>query len=156
MSAVLRLPGLEDGPLWEVRRRSDVSANTLANRHYSRRRPSDRVAGPGQALVLVTPCQRAVWVTTYPQFNSDGLDAWRCSIFRNEGGGLSSTLIVAAMAITAELWGERPSDGWGTYVDTRKVRSPHPGYCFKAAGWWLDRAYVPDRRRRSLIRLRAA
>lgn len=83
----------------------------------------------------------------------DGLDAWRCSIFRNEGAALSSELIVAAMQLTARLWAPlRPVDGWVTWVDTRKVVSTNPGYCFKQAGWWHDKSY----QHRYLVRLRAA
>jgi hypothetical protein len=103
--------------------------------------------------VLVTPCERAVWVSHWPyaELALDGLDAWRCTIFRNEGAGLSSDLIRVAMDITASVWGELPPDGWLTWIDTRKVNSRHPGYCFKQAGWWLDREY----RHPHLLRLRA-
>ncbi len=83
----------------------------------------------------------------------DGLDAWCCSIFRNESAGLSSELIEAAMALTAERWSDRPADHWLrlTWIDTTKVRSSNPGYCFKQAGWWVDREWTHPR----LIRLRA-
>lgn len=153
----LSLPWFTDHGPWTVRRRSDPAANAHADRHYSRRRPGvGRVAGPGRALVLVTLDERATWVSTWPAFNADGLNAWRCSIFRNEGAGLSSELIRTAMELTAGAWGEPPADGWATWVDTRKVASRNPGYCFKAAGWWLDRTYRPGRRQQHLIRLRAA
>ena len=65
----------------------------------------------------------------------DGFDAFRCGLFRNEGAGLSSALILDAMALTERLWNERPADGWLTWVDPRKVNSKHPGYCFLKAGW---------------------
>jgi len=80
----------------------------------------------------------------------DGLDAWRCSIFRNEGAGLASELILEAMRLTYELWNDRPDDGWVTWVDTRKTPGPNHGYCFKRAGWRLDR----DWKHAYLIRLR--
>lgn len=80
----------------------------------------------------------------------DGLDAYRCSVFRNEGAGLASTLIGEAVALTVALWGDPPRDEWVTWVDTRKVASENPGYCFKQAGWWLDRQWS----HRYLIRLR--
>lgn len=153
------LPGLQLGGPWTVRRHVDSAACAMADRHYSRRRSSigsGKVGGPNRRLVLVTHDEMAVWVTTWPEFPQDGMDAWRCSIFRNEGAGLSSLLIREAMDLTADLWKARPADGWSTYVDTAKVRSANPGYCFKLAGWWLDRTYRPDRRRASLIRLRAA
>ena len=156
MSAPLRslLPGFEAGP-WLVTTRLDVLANALADRHYSRRRPkSGQIGAPGRKLVLVTPCGRAVWLThwPYPELAMDGLDAWRCSIFHNEGAGLSSELIRSAMSLTAERWGEQPKDGWVTWVDTRKVRRKRdPGRCFLKAGWWRDREY----QHRYLVRLRA-
>jgi hypothetical protein len=150
----LVLPGLEATGIWQVRNRLDRAANALADRHYSRRRPgSGQVGPPGRKLVLVTPCERAVWLTHWPYAHlaMDGLDAWRCSIFRNEGAGLSSDLIVAAMELTAQQWTDRPRDGWVTWIDTRKVNSRNPGYCYKQAGWRLDREW----QHRYLVRLRA-
>jgi hypothetical protein len=152
VTRTLQLPGLES--TWQVRGKSDRAAVALADRHYSRRRPgSGQIGPPGRKLTFVTGCEQAVWLTHWPDpsMTFDGLDAWRCSIFRNEGAGLSSTLIDEAMVLTARLWADRPADGWVTWIDTRKVNSPHPGYCFKKAGWWLDRTWT----HRRLIRLRA-
>jgi hypothetical protein len=104
---------------------------------------------PGRVLVLVTPCERAVWLAHWPRADLplDGLDAWRCSVFRNEGAGLSSELIEAAMALTAERWSDRPADGWlrFTWIDATKVASSNPGYYFKQAGWWVDREWAHPR-----------
>lgn len=156
MTAVeaLTLPGIDAG-VWQRRNKSDPAALALADRHYSRRRPgSGQVGPPGRKIVLVTPCERALWLSHWPKASlaMDGLDAWRCSIFRNEGAGLSSDLILAAMDLTASIWRDHPppADGWVTWIDTEKVASPNPGYCFKQAGWSLDREWS----RRSLIRLR--
>ncbi len=153
----LTLPGLAV-PTWQVRGKNDPAACALADRHYSRRRPgSGQIGPPGRKLVLVTPCERAVWLTHWPDaaLAMDGLDCWRCSIFRNEAPAelLSSHLIRAAMDLTASLWAARPTTtpGWVTWVDPAKVASPNPGYCFKQAGWTLDRAWWHPR----LIRLRA-
>lgn len=114
-------------------------------------------APPGKALVLVTPCERAAWVSSWTKFPDDGLWAYRCTLFRREGGPLASDLIRAAMAITVGEWAELDAkDGWLTYIDTGKVRAKaDPGRCFLHAGWWVDETYTPDRRRRDLIRLRA-
>lgn len=129
--------------MWTVRGRFDAAAAALADRHYSRERLSDQVGGPGYVLVFVSPCERAVWIskrhsddTASARVLADGYppDTYRCAIFRNEGAGLSSRLILAAMALTVERWGPEPC-GWQTYVDPAKVRSPNPGYCFKRAGW---------------------
>lgn len=143
---------------WQIRGRNDRAFMALADRHYSRQSPGrGSPIGPVTHLVLVSPDESAVWASTWSEVPDDGLDAWRCSIFRNEGPALSSDLIRAAMEITAERWLGVIScaDGWVTWVNTAKVASDNPGYCFKRAGWWLDRSYKPDRRRRSLIRLRA-
>ena len=154
MSAVAQtIPGVEVGS-WTIRNRFDKAAVALADRHYSRRPDkigSNQLGGVGRALTLVSPCERALWVTRYLLKPMDNLDAWRCSYFRNEGAGLSSELILKAMALTAEQWGEIPPDGWVTWIDKRKVRSSNPGYCFKLAGWTLDRGYEHPH----LVRLRA-
>lgn len=156
MSAVAQtLPGIEVLP-WQVRTRFDLAARELADRHYSRRPDkigSNQVGGVGRVLTLVSPCERALWVTRYmqPGKTYDHLDAYRNSYFHNEGAGLSSELILEAMVVTVRLWGEPPGDGWVTWIDTRKVKSENPGYCFKRAGWWLDRTWT----HRYLVRLRA-
>lgn len=143
---------------WRVRNEWDPAANALADRHYSRQTPgSGQIGPPGERVVLVSVDEQALWLTHYPrhEFSQDGLDAYRCSIFRREGGALASTLIREAMDITERLWGPAP-DGWVTWVDTRKVRSSNPGYCFLQAGWWIDHDWSPARGRRGRIRLRAA
>lgn len=152
----LVLPGLESDCAWQVRRRTDRVANAFADRHYPRRsRGCGRVGGPMSTLVLVSSDELAAWITAYTVHPDDGLDAWRCTMFRNEGPALSSDLIIEAMAVTAQRWSTPSPDGWVTYVDTAKIASANPGYCFKRAGWRRDRTYKPDRRRSTLIRLRA-
>jgi hypothetical protein len=149
----LTLPGIDVGP-WQVRNHRDRAANALADRHYSRRRPrSGQIAPPGRKLVLVSPDEQAVWVTHWPYAHLalDHLDAWRCTIFRNEGAGLSSDLIRSAMELTTQLWTNRPAEPWITWIDRTKVHSTNPGYCFLKAGWWRDRGWSHPR----LIRLRA-
>lgn len=148
----LTLPGVDAGT-WQVRHRFDPAAAALANRHYSRRHSANQVGGVGRVLVLVTPCERALWVTKWPQAGKpyDGLDAYRNSYFRTEGAGLASELILSAMDITVRMWGAAPADGWVTWIDTRKVASRNPGYCYKRAGWWRDTSYEHP----YLIRLRA-
>lgn len=154
MSAVAQtIPGVDVGP-WMVRNRFDKAAVALADRHYSRRPDkigSNQLGGVGKALTLVTPCERGLWVTRYLLKPFDGLDAWRCSYFRNEGAGLASSLIVSAMELTLERWGAPPPDGWVTWIDKRKIASTNPGFCFKQAGWWLDREWSHS----YLVRLRA-
>jgi hypothetical protein len=98
-------------------------------------------------LVLVSGDETAAWITHWPRpaLAQDGLDAWRCSLFRNEGPARSSALIELAMAATLGWWAEArpgstwwtglPADGWVTWVDPRRIRSPNRGWCFQRAGW---------------------
>jgi len=81
----------------------------------------------------------------------DNLDAYRCSMFRNEGDQLSSDLIRSAMIVTEDMWGPVPKDGWVTWINRREVRSTNPGYCFAQADWEKDRTYDHPR----LVRYRA-
>lgn len=155
MSEALTIPGVEVG-VWQVRNRFDQAAAALADRHYSREKKSNQVGGPGYVLILVTPCERAAWVskrhdpaTTSPRALADGfIHSYRCGLFRNEGAGLASELITAAVALTEDLWGP-PAEGWVTYVEPGQIASANPGYCFKQAGWTLDREFNHDR----LVRL---
>jgi hypothetical protein len=153
VNEALTIPGVEP-VVWTMRNRFDRAAASLADRHYCRRHQSPQVGGVGHVLVLTTPCERALWVTKWPRKGKpwDGLDCYRCSYFRNEGAGLASDLIRAAMLLTVERWGTPPPDGWVTWIDRTKIASANPGYCFKQAGWWLDREYEHPR----LVRLRAA
>jgi hypothetical protein len=146
----------------------------LADRHYSPRTLGAQVGPPGRLLVFIlpgppgVPDRRALWVTHWPdpKLALDGLDTWRCSVFRREPGApLASELIRAAMLETARLWPSRPRQGWATWVDRAQVgeNGSNPGYCFKMAGWWLDREWRPKSRKRGrdgrwqdLVRLRAA
>jgi hypothetical protein len=149
----LTIPGVEAG-IWQVRNRFDSAAASIADRHYSREKVgSPQVGGPGFVLVMVTPCERACWISKRHSLQATGSrslhdgfgSAFRCALFRNEGAGLSSDLIVEAMTITETLWGVPPLEGWVTYVRRDKVRSRNPGFCFKKAGWHLDRTYEHPR-----------
>lgn len=112
----------------------------LADGHYSRRTiGSPQFMPPGQTLVLVTEDKLAVWGWWRPHPDSglramNNLDGWTCTIFRNTGPELSSSLVLAAEAILAQRH-ECGPDGMLTYVWDRKVASVNPGYCFKKAGW---------------------
>jgi hypothetical protein len=43
------------------------------------------------------------------------------------------------MELTARMWTADPADGWITWIDRTEIRSANPGYCFKKAGWVVDR-----------------
>jgi len=122
------------GP-WMTTHKGDRSCRLLADRHYSRQHPGHPMfTRPGRNLVLRTAEGDATWVT-WSGVRDDGMDAWECTIFRNESGHRSSDMIRAAVAATVAEWGSPPADGIITYVDAGKVRSANPGCCFKAAGW---------------------
>jgi hypothetical protein len=121
---------------WVEVKDGDATARSLYDRHYSRYRYADGrnpklFVGPGQKLVLVTKCGRAVFV--WRKFISgDGQVGVNCAVFRNEGAGLSSELILEAEAIAWQRW---PGERLYTYVNARRVSSRNPGYCFLMAGW---------------------
>lgn len=124
----------EYGP-WIVTHKGDRACRLLADRHYSRQRVGALMfTRPGRNLVLRTPVGDAVWVT-WSGIRDDGLQAWECTIFRNESSNLSSDMIRAAVTATIAEWGQPPPDGIITYVDKSKVRSRNPGFCFLSAGF---------------------
>jgi hypothetical protein len=119
----------------------DDEARRFFDRHYSRkfykdgRRPKLFV-GPGYKMVLTTPCRRALFV--WRKFISgDGQQGINCAIFRNEGAGLSSFLIMEADQLADERW---PGERHYTYVHplktaARRSRHAQAGKCFIDAGW---------------------
>lgn len=121
---------------WIEVRDGDDTGRSLFDRHYSRYRYKDGrkpklFVGPGEKLVMLTPCARALWV--WRKFRSaDDQAGVNCAIFRNEGAGLSSELVRAADYIADARW---PGERHYTYVNPRRVRSTNPGFCFLAAGW---------------------
>lgn len=126
---------LATGAPWIEVRDGNLTARALFDRHYSRaknkRADDTRIVGPGGRMVLLTPCARALFV--WRDFISkDAQDGINCAVFRNEGAGLASDLIVAAMTLAWERW---PGKRFYTYINPRRVRSSNPGCCFKRAGW---------------------
>lgn len=128
---------------WRLSHRADEAARVLADRHYNRQKPgTPQFVPPGRCLVLLTECERAFWVTSWPfaeYVKHAWAGAWVCSAFRNEGAGLSSDLIRAAVAATRANWPEVPALGMVTFVDAEKVRQPRDrhgfGYCYIRAGF---------------------
>lgn len=114
----------------------------LYDRHYSRRPSSvgyPNVAGPGRPFVLVTADGLALWVVLAQQaeFTDHAWKgAWVCTVFRNEGPLLSSTLVRMAVARTCGAWGPLPAAGLVTFVDANRVSlTRDPGRCFLKAGF---------------------
>jgi hypothetical protein len=131
---------MNDAMRWTRSHRFDKRALPLADRHYNRRKVgSPQFVPPGRNIVLLTSCQKALWVSSWPyaQFVRHAwAGAWVCSLFRNEGAGLSSELVKEALAATQYIWGDPPPLGLVTFVNASKVRRKRdPGRCFIKAGF---------------------
>jgi hypothetical protein len=127
--------GILNGNWIEVKD-GDPRAVSLFRRHYSCRDPKVDYcrygfSGNGESMVLLT-------------LNCDALFNWRqvigeginCSIFHNESDLLSSDLIKEADGMAWQRWVELRHY---TYVNSKKILSNHPGYCFLHAGWDYQR-----------------
>jgi hypothetical protein len=127
---------------WELSHRFDARALPLADRHYNRRKPgSPQFVPPGRCLVLRQ--ERALWVTSWPfarYVRHAWGGAWVNSLFRSEGAGVASDLILEAVAITRSIW-EPPELGLITFVDPcqvpekRRRGAPIYGYAYLKAGF---------------------
>ncbi len=128
--------------------------------HYSRRTPGSKTfTGVGREVVLVTSDGCAVWACVYQRTpGARGLGGargrsgapdprpryiFRNMIFRNLGAGRSSDLIREALIATKREWIQRygayPLERLRTEIGIAQVRSSNPGYCYKMAGWTVDR-----------------
>lgn len=120
--------------------RFDPEALPLADRHYNRQKiGSPQFVPPGRCVVLLSLDRQALWVTSwpFPQYVRHAWPgAWINSLFRNEGAGLSSELILEAVAATLAVWPEPPQRGLVTFVDANKTRAKRdPGRCYRRAGF---------------------
>ena len=124
---------------WQHISKRYAKAAALADRHYSRRKiGSPQFMPPGQTLVLWQPGALFGWWRPHPDSGiiaMNKLDGWTCTIFRNEGAGLSSQLILEAELALADTGLGCGPDGMLTYVWPARIRSENPGCCFKKAGW---------------------
>ena len=125
-----------ENSIWIPIKDGNASARYLFNRHYSRRRYKDGrqpklFVGPGEKMVLTTPCAMGlfVWRKFIAGDNQQGIN---CAIFRNETSTLSSELIKEADGLADARW---PGQRHYTYVNSKRVKSTNPGYCFIKAGW---------------------
>jgi hypothetical protein len=130
-----------DFTTWIEIKDGEWGAKEMFERHYSaekslalrRKRGTMLFLGPGEKMVLTTPCRRALFV--WRKFiSADGQQGVNCAVFRNEGAGKSSELIALADNLADQRW---PGERHFTYVNPRSVASANPGYCFKRAGWRL-------------------
>ena len=124
---------------WVEVRDGDASVRSVFDRHYSRRKYRDGrspslFVGPGEKMVLRTATCDAIFV--WRKFISmDGRRGVNCAVFRNESPELSSRLILEAERLADARW---PGEEFYTYVNSRRIRSTNPGYCFQRAGWRRD------------------
>jgi hypothetical protein len=128
------------GP-WRRVTKFDPRTAQLADGHYSRRTiGSPQFMPPGETVILLSDDELAVFGWWRPAPSSglaamNGLDGWTCTIFRNTGPVLSSTLILEAERALVAVGVTCGPDGLITYVWDAKVASKNPGYCFRCAGW---------------------
>src|SRR5579871_4176495 len=101
-------------PSWEMVTKGHPALVALADRHYTRQTPGSRqFCRPGVNFTLLLSDQSAGWVAwrPIPQVGRmDGLEAWECTFFRNEGAHRSSDLVREATDITHRAWGWPPKD----------------------------------------------
>ncbi len=126
-----------DTSAWIPIRDGDHDARKLYERHYSARRnrgDAKKILGPGEYLMLMTPDVKALLAWRKFRSMDTAQIGVNCAIFRNEGSiyGQSSYLLSLGMQIAWDRW---PGERLYTYVDSRRVRSANPGYCFLMAGW---------------------
>lgn len=132
----MRLPFTDD---LIVTTHYDGEMSMLADRHYSRRTPGARqFCYSGKKIVLRNSEGTVLFVWMFPNasMRMDSQVGYNCALFRNESTLLSSKLILRAERFALAKWG--PGRVY-TFVDSRKIRSVHPGYCFLQAGWWYVR-----------------
>lgn len=133
--------------IWQESHRADPFSCDVADRHYSRQKVgSPQFVPPGRCHVLKRDLgegKKAVWVTSWPfaeYVKHAWAGAWVNSFFRNENAGLSSELILAAIADTRNKWAP-PELGIITFVCPKRVKpsivrgKPMWGYCYKKAGF---------------------
>lgn len=129
--------------MWTASYRADPSACRIADRHYNRQKPgSPQFVPPGRCVVLKT--DTAVWVTSWPfaeYVKHAWAGAWVNSLFRKEGAGKASEMILQAIARTRVTWPDPPELGLITFVDSKKVPpimrrgKPIYGYSYLMAGF---------------------
>jgi hypothetical protein len=122
----------------------DQECRMLADRHYSRQTPgAAQFCGNGEKIVLRDAQGLVLFVWLYEkQERWDGRRGIQCQWFRNESSRLSSEIIREAETFAVERWGMGLAF---TFVDSTKIKSVHPGYCFRMAGWDFVRDQETDR-----------
>lgn len=101
-------------------------------RHYRDGRKPARVVGPGEYLILTTPCRRFLIIFRVSKRPIAGQRGIYLTFCRNTSSVKTSALIRAALERAWQRW---PGNDIFTFVNPRKVQSPVPGYCFRRAGF---------------------
>ena len=123
-------------PIWWLTKDGDRTCLALYERHYSCYRYRDGrkrylFVGPGEKIVLRTAEGDALFA--WRKFHdASGQTGINCAIFRNESAHQSSDLIRQADQIADCIW---PGERHYTYVNSSRIRSTNPGFCFLVAGW---------------------
>ncbi len=127
---------------WSISNRFDKESVKIADRHYNRQKPgTPQFVPPGRCHVLkiIKEDYKALWVTSWPfaRYTKHAwAGAWVNTLFRNEGAGLSSTLILQAIQSTIIKWPDYPELGIITFVNEKKITNKiNPGYCYLKAGF---------------------
>lgn len=139
MNAEIELFNLFSNCPWKQVADGNRTAFNLFTKHYSFNNKSKRIGqnklrfcAPGERIVLLSTCEKALFVWSRQKYRKDEQAGVNCSVFRNESEHLSSKLITEAVKIAYRKWGKVRLF---TFVDSRSVQSKNPGYCFKMAGW---------------------
>lgn len=144
MTLLLPIETPAEPVVWRQVPKAQPRLVALADRHYTRQKPgTPQFCRPGVNLALLLSDGTAGWVVwrPIPQLGRmDGLEAWECTFFRNEGAQTSSALIREATDLTYRAWGWPPRDGLITAVGIeqtahRRSKKHPPGWCFICAGW---------------------
>ena len=123
-------------PIWWLTKDGDRTCLAIYERHYSCYRYRDGrkrylFVGPGEKIVLRTAEGDALFA--WRKFKDDsGQTGINCAIFHNESAHQSSELIRQADQIADCIW---PGERHYTYVNSSRIRSTNPGFCFLVAGW---------------------
>jgi len=124
---------------WVRVKDGNKTAFDIFTRHYTfrkwRRRNGlngKRMAGPGETIVMISKNNDALFIWKKQKYSQDGQIGINCVVFRNESKILSSVLLQQAEIIAWKKW---PGERLFTYVNSLKIRSINPGYCFKVVGW---------------------
>ena len=126
---------------WIEVKDGDVRAVALYRNHYScTNKSADHVrygfSGQGESMILLTVDCRAVFGWRKLKQSDDGQEGVNCFVFQNNSVLISSELIKEADELA---WGKWQGERLYTYVNSKKIKSAHPGYCFIKAGWDYQR-----------------